>query len=158
MYGQALALDRVLGRRVGAAETAAGLAVAMLADGDRLRARAGVATILEDLADPALAGVEEPARLYLACHRVLWAADDPRARELLTAGHRLLQERAGHLADESRRQVFFEQVPTHHALLEAWRRQERSEGQEIPEVAVATTALIPDPVAPALASGDEHAS
>ena len=40
------------------------------------------------------ASVEEPVCVYLACYRTLAACDDPRAPQLLAAGHAWLHERA----------------------------------------------------------------
>jgi len=69
---------------------------------------------------PTLDGTIEPLRVYLTCYRVLRANEDPRAGEVLSAAHRLLQERAARIDDEQLRRSFLENVAAHREIIEAW--------------------------------------
>jgi hypothetical protein len=69
---------------------------------------------------PTLDGTDEPLRVYLTCYRVLRANGDPRAREILDAGYRLLQERATHINDEKLRRSYLESVATHREIVKLW--------------------------------------
>ena len=78
-------------------------------------------TILDQLKTrPTLDGTDEPLRVYLTCYLVLRANHDPRAREILDAAYRLLQERATHIDDEELRRSFLENVAAHREIARAW--------------------------------------
>jgi DNA-binding SARP family transcriptional activator/predicted ATPase len=119
-YQQVVDLDKLLGFAHLRAETATDLARADLAQGDTAQALRRVAAILPDLEHGTLAGLEEPALVYLTCHRVLRAAGDARADAVLAAGQAFLQERAAQFVDEQRRAQFLDQLPAHRELLAAW--------------------------------------
>ena len=122
-YQQVLELDQTLGYPHLAVEATADLARVALAEGDLAHATACTDAVLEYLAEHTLEGTEEPVGLYLTCYEVLHATSDPRATEVLAAGHALLQERAAQFDDEDRRRLFLEHVPVHRRLLALWEEQ-----------------------------------
>jgi len=63
----------------------------------------------------------------LTCYRVLQAGGDPRAREVLTNAHAMLQERASKINDQELRRSYLENVPYHREILEEWARQSGTE-------------------------------
>jgi hypothetical protein len=67
--------------------------------------------------------MNDPTRVTMTCYRILSAARDPRARQILEAGYHLLQEKAARL-DESARSSFLENVPSNRELLEEWESQD----------------------------------
>jgi hypothetical protein len=104
---------------------------------------AGLAHIalVQDLPDQALAyvddilawievngleGIEYPLQVYLICYRVLQATaqGEPaaleRARDVLTAAHTALMERAASISDEALRLKFLENVKTNREIIAAW--------------------------------------
>jgi tetratricopeptide (TPR) repeat protein len=121
VYEQALLLRRELDQHYLTAEPLAGLARVALTREDRIQALAHVETILDQLKTrPTLDGTDEPLRVYLTCYLVLRANHDPRAREILDAAYRLLQERATHIDDEELRRSFLENVAAHREIARAW--------------------------------------
>jgi tetratricopeptide (TPR) repeat protein len=118
-YRQALALQRELGQANLAMEPLAGLARVSLAQGDLAQARAHVAEILAHLEGHTLDGTDEPLRVYLTCYRVLCAAQDARAQEILATAHRLLRERAARIGNEELRRSFLENVAVHREIARA---------------------------------------
>jgi DNA-binding SARP family transcriptional activator/predicted ATPase len=98
----------------------AALAWLAFTQGDAVRATSHIATLLSALQSGQLAGVEEPVRVYLTGYRILSARRDPRAAELLVAGHALLQDHAAALDDDAR-QAFLNMIPANRELLCAWR-------------------------------------
>jgi hypothetical protein len=103
------------------AEPLAGLARVALTQGDRSHALAHAEAILHQLAvRPALEGTMEPLRVYLTCYQALRANDDPRAEEVLDAGHRLLQARANKIEDEDLQRSYLQNVPYHREIFAAW--------------------------------------
>jgi predicted ATPase/DNA-binding SARP family transcriptional activator len=129
VYRQAQALRRELGQLNMAMESLAGLARVSLAQGDLSQAQAYVEEILAHLEAGApstgsghgLNGTDEPFRVYLTCYRVLRANQDPRAQEILSAAHRLLQGRAAKISDEEWRRSFLENVAAHREIIEDFR-------------------------------------
>jgi tetratricopeptide (TPR) repeat protein len=119
-YQQAADCDEALGVQHLRAETATDLARVALAQGDTARAVERVATILPDLEQGTLTGLEEPVLAYLTCYRVLRAAGDARADGVLAAGHAYLEERAAQFVDEERRTRFLSNLPAHRELLDDW--------------------------------------
>lgn len=120
--GRALAMLREHGAGVLATlGPLADLARIRLALGDTAQARGYADEILAYLdGGGSLESMEDPIPVYLACYHVLHAAADPRARELLGAGHELLQRRAARITDEAQRRSFLENVRAHRELVEAW--------------------------------------
>ena len=126
-YQQALALYREIGRADIAAEAQAGLAAIAYKQGDWGQAQRLVETVLKRLVDCPTAGQDEPFYLYLTCYRILAAANDPRAIPLLRQGHTLLQQYADQITDDVLRRSFWENVPTHQALHQAYCAQVTSD-------------------------------
>ena len=126
-YARALELRRELGEHNRAMESLAGLASVSLARGETAAARLYVEEILDHLESKSLDGADEPFRVYLTCHHVLQAADDPRAQQLLAAAYDLLQQRASMIGDEQLQQSFLENIPQHRAIAVAFRRQHFSQ-------------------------------
>ena len=116
-YGQARDAGRAAGLSSRAIEATAGLARVAQARGDIAGALALVGPLVEQLSPEAVAGADEPLRVFLTCYQVLHAAGDPRAEAVLSAARALLCSRAARIADESLRRAFLEQVPAHRAIL-----------------------------------------
>ena len=126
-YQQALALYSEIGRAELAAEAQAGLAAIAYNQGDWAQAQRLVETVLKLLVDSPTAGQDEPFYLYLTCYRILAAANDPRAIPLLRQGHTLLQQYADQITDDALRRSFWEKVPIHAALHQAYSAQATSD-------------------------------
>jgi len=116
-FRQAAALFQEMGNRASAAAATAGLAEVALAQGDGEQARALVAEVVAYLRDNPQDQAGDRTALYGPCCRVLRAAGDPRADDLLAAAYRWLQKKAAAIADESMRRSFLENVPTHREVL-----------------------------------------
>jgi tetratricopeptide (TPR) repeat protein len=119
-YRQALDLRQSLEQAHLVIDPLAGLARVDLARGNLAQAQSEVEAILSCLEANPLDGVEEPLRAHLTCYQVLCANHDRRARDVLTAGYNLLQERAAKISDETLRRSFLENVPAHRELLAIW--------------------------------------
>jgi tetratricopeptide (TPR) repeat protein len=118
-YQQAIALRQELGQEILAITSQAGLAGVELAQGNLAQAQGHVVSILEYL--QAGGGLETPARIYLTCHLVLAASQDPRAGDILETAHRLLQEQARSIPDEEARRSFLENIPAHRQVVSLWK-------------------------------------
>ncbi|MCJ7737562.1 MAG: tetratricopeptide repeat protein [Anaerolineae bacterium] len=114
-YRRAVEVRRGLGQHNLATEPQAGLARIVLAWGDLALARSHVKVILSHLETGTLDGAEEAPRVYLTCYRVLEAAHDRRADDILTAAHDLIERRAV-AAD----------LPAHREILAAWQERQAS--------------------------------
>lgn len=119
-YSQAINLCTKLGRSDMAAEAQAGLAEIAYRQGDWPQAQRLVETILPVLAEKQQVGIDEPFYTYLSCFRVLTANHDGRAESILQTAYALLQRYAGHIADGGLRRSFWENVPVHHTLYQAY--------------------------------------
>jgi hypothetical protein len=86
--------------------------------------------ILPLLAEEPHAGYNDPFVIYLTCYQVLIAIGDPRATSLLQQGYDLLQQAAAAL-DEQSRLRFLEAVPSHRALVIAYREWQTQADQAI---------------------------
>jgi tetratricopeptide (TPR) repeat protein len=126
-YRRALELRRELGEHNRAMESLAGLASVSLAQGDAIGAQLQVEQILDHLASKSLDGADEPFRVYLTCYRVLRATNDPRAEEILSSAHGLLEQRASKIGDQELRQSFLENIAEHRAITAALRGQRSCE-------------------------------
>ena len=99
----------------------AGLADAALAQGDLSRAQAHAAEILTHLqAGLALPSWGRPFWIRLTCYRVLKAAGDPCAGDILHQTYDLLMEYADGIGDETMRNSFLENVPWHREIVAEW--------------------------------------
>jgi tetratricopeptide (TPR) repeat protein len=117
-YAQARALYNLTGRFHMASEPQAGLARTAFAQGDAAGALAHVEAILHFLETHALAGPDEPFRIWLTCYRVLEANNDPRAVAVLRTAHQRVLECANAITDPALRRSFLENVTENRALLE----------------------------------------
>jgi diguanylate cyclase (GGDEF)-like protein len=117
VYRQALTLRRELGQSHRTLELHAGLACVFLAQNSPPQALDQVEQVLRHIESGTLNGVEEPFQVYLTCYRVLRANQDPRAKQVLNAAHRLLQERAFKIADEELRRKFLNNVAAHREIV-----------------------------------------
>lgn len=134
-YRQALDIRRELGQPHLATESLAGRARISLAQGDLPQALAQVEQILSYVesntpstgSGHGLDGTDEPFRVYLTCYGVLRANQDPRAGDILSTAHRLLQERAARISDEELRRSFLENVPAHREILGEFASSEQAE-------------------------------
>jgi len=121
-YQGALDIYQALGRPQNACEALAGLANLALTQGDLMRANELVAEILNLLETNSLDGSNNPLQVYLTCYRVLCAAQDARAAELLNAGYELLQARAARTGSPSLKGLYLENFPAHRELCAAWEK------------------------------------
>ncbi len=98
-----------------------GLARVALAEGDIATALMHVERLLaHQAAGGSFDGTEEPLLLPLTCWRVLHAAGDARAQDVLTAAVLELQAQAERIRDPEARDSFLHQVPHHRETLQAW--------------------------------------
>lgn len=119
-YCEAVAVERAIGLEAPAIEAIAGLARVALAQEDLPQACEYAEEMIHYLDGGSLDGMEEPLWIHLTCYRVLHAAHDPRANDILTAAYTLLQDRASRIADEAAQHMFLDNVPHHRALVAAW--------------------------------------
>jgi tetratricopeptide (TPR) repeat protein len=119
-YTNALQLFQQLDIPPVLAEAQAGLARAALAQGDQAAALSWVEKILAILAAQPTVGLDEPFQIYLTCYHTLVANADPRALTVLQRGTQELFRYAKLIADPTLRRSFLEDVPTHHALHQAY--------------------------------------
>ncbi len=120
-YRQAVSLRRDLAGTIQTVEPLAGLAHVCLRQSNLAQARGYVDEILRYLDASPLDGIEEPARVYLTCYRVLGATGDPRAPQALASAYELIQNRAAHIADEAMRRSFLENVAANREVVAAYR-------------------------------------
>jgi predicted ATPase len=118
-FQQALEIRQEIGDHALAIESWAGLARVALDQGDSDQALAHVERILAYLQENTLDGTDEPFRIYLSCHQVLGAHNDPRAAEILRQAQYLLQERADRIRDEEMRHTFLNNVRVHRDIRNA---------------------------------------
>jgi tetratricopeptide (TPR) repeat protein len=117
-YQQALILRRGSSQPHLATESLAGLVRVSLDLGALAQAQDQAEEILSHLKSSMLDGIDEPLRIYLTCYRALHANQDPRAQEILSTAHNLLQERAAKIGDEEMRRSFLENVTAHREIME----------------------------------------
>jgi predicted ATPase/class 3 adenylate cyclase len=108
-------------------EVLAAQAQLALRRGNIEEAYARVMTILETLSPTALAGADDPLRVYLACYEVLAARGDSRVRETLQVASTLLHKRAATLPDEALRESYLHRVETNRLILAAAQQLEEGE-------------------------------
>jgi predicted ATPase/class 3 adenylate cyclase len=103
-------------------ESVAGLAAVALTAGEVREALGYVEEILAHLERGGrLDGTEEPFWIRLVCFRVLQAHQDSRAKGVLEAAHRHLQDWARRLHDEGLRRSFLG-IAAHQQILREWQR------------------------------------
>ncbi len=104
----------------------AGLARVSLSSGEVADAKAHLRKVLRHIeAYPLLYGTLDPMRVYLTCYRVLLAADDPRATEILNNAYHLLQTWAISIDNEELRLSFLEKVPANREILKEFRQNQQ---------------------------------
>ncbi len=103
-----------------ALETEAALAEVRLDGDDVSGAQACADRILPHLTPPNLAGTFDPFYVYWICYRVLQAAGDARARQILEEAHALLAEQAHGLPEGELRESFLQGTAARRAIVEAW--------------------------------------
>jgi hypothetical protein len=126
VYSEALDIRRALNQSNLAMGALAGLARTALAQGDLTTGLERINEILSYLAaGSTLDGTWEPLRIFLTCVRVLEAAEDERAVEILKEAYDYLQKRAARISNEDDRRLYLESVPWHREIVAAWEsRQE----------------------------------
>jgi tetratricopeptide (TPR) repeat protein len=115
-YEESLAIRRQLGPSHLICEPLAGLAQLSLASSDLVQAQVYIEEIWPLLQRPSSAGLTDLLRVYLVCIQVFQAAQDDRHHELLKTAYALLQKRAERISNESHRQAYLLNLPTHQAL------------------------------------------
>jgi class 3 adenylate cyclase/tetratricopeptide (TPR) repeat protein len=123
-YQAALRLCRELGVETLVLEPLAGLARLALANGDLATARTRANELATTLEAEVIAWTDELPQLSLSCYQVLSAAGDARAAQVLEVACARLNRQASQISDATCRQAFWEDVPTHRALLAAYVAQE----------------------------------
>ncbi len=117
LFEQALSLRRERGQTHYMAEDLVGLAQVNLAFGNLDRAKQYVEETLTYLEENAtMTGAERPFRVHLICYQVLQESGDERAVALLTQAHSHIQELADNLENETLRQSFLDNVPSHREI------------------------------------------
>jgi predicted ATPase len=120
-YQRALEVRRQLGQSNQAIECLASLAHVALRCGDTTLANAHAEEILAYLKTNTLSALGEPF-VYLTIYQVLQAKSDARAHDLLEQAYTRLQARAAKIPDERLQNSFVENVPSHRALVSAWKK------------------------------------
>jgi predicted ATPase/DNA-binding SARP family transcriptional activator len=98
-----------------------GCAEAALARGRQAAAAAHVAQILSFLHSHTLSSVYEPLRVALVCYRVLRAANDPQAEQVLGAAYARLMQQAAMIDEPEWHRSFLENVQAHREIIAARR-------------------------------------
>ena len=117
-FHEAYALHWDLEQTNRAMEPLAGLALSALQQQELAQAIQSVETILAHLQTRQLDRTDEALYVYMTCHAVLVATQDPRAAELHRCAHDQLQSRAATLPDDEARQQFWF-APNHADVLNA---------------------------------------
>lgn len=102
-------------------EPLAGLIELDLLQGHLAEAHVKAQAVLVDLSPSAPTGLDDLPGIYWACYRVLEALQDARASQVLAWGYQLIEIRAAWIEAEAQRRSFWENVPSHRAIREAWR-------------------------------------
>ncbi|MGC1376932.1 MAG: tetratricopeptide repeat protein, partial [Anaerolineales bacterium] len=120
-YRQVLSLAQELGLPDYFAKPAqTGLACVALVQGNLSEAQAPLDEILNYLETNFLSTQDEIFWMYLTCYRILQASHDPRALTILSAAHRLLEEIAAGIDDETLRVSFLQNVRCNREIVQAW--------------------------------------
>ncbi|MBE7556136.1 MAG: tetratricopeptide repeat protein [Anaerolineales bacterium] len=119
-YQAAVDLLHTVGMPRRAAMAMAGLAEIALSQGQLGQAQDYFNSMLPYLDADRSSGINEIFRVYLICYRILRAAHDPRAGEILATANHLLRERAANIQDERLRHSFLENITAHRELLKEY--------------------------------------
>ncbi len=101
-----------------AIETLAGMAAASFKLGDHPGAHNHLESVLASLATFSVNGCDEPSQLYLTCYQLLVKMGDERAGALLASARSFLLQIADTIDEPSARDLFWQRVPTHRALMD----------------------------------------
>ena len=98
-------------------------ALARLAEvrGDHRLALAHLDCTLNALADD-MQGSSEGLRICLACYEVLQNDNPPIAQKALSQGYEMLQAAAESIDNHNARRQYFQNIPDHRALIQAWEK------------------------------------
>lgn len=129
---EAVTIRKEIGQEHLLSSALANLASIELIRGNNDEALRIVEHLLPEIEDEEFGG-EEFGSLYWVCYQVLKAVDDPRAETVLRIAQNTLQLVAALIDDEDLRSSFLENIPSHHAIMQAYGRQE----QHIPSTALA---------------------
>ena len=114
LFEQALLLRRERGQTHYMAEDLVGLAQVNLAFDNLGQAKQYVEEVLTYLEEnTTMAGAERPFRVHLICYQVLQENGDERGAALLTQAYNLIQKLADNIENETLRQSFLQNVPSH---------------------------------------------
>ena len=128
-FRQAIEIHERIGIPAYAMDARAGLAGALLAAGRITEARDEASRLWEYLERSSSAGMEFPARAYLACARIFQeAGSQAESRRALAAGHDQVMERASRISDPVSRGSFLENVAEHREMLALWESGEMRSG------------------------------
>ncbi|MCB0063542.1 MAG: NACHT domain-containing protein [Caldilineaceae bacterium] len=100
-------------------EAIVGLAMVDLRSGKAGRAVERIAPFLPNMLDHVTVGVREPYEMHLACHEILAAAGDARAKTVLTTTYDQLQANVNKVTDRSLLECFW-QAPVYHKIRTLW--------------------------------------
>jgi tetratricopeptide (TPR) repeat protein len=99
-----------------------GLAAVAMAREEPAKALDYIAPIVDQLLAGRIDGALEPIRVYVTSYRVLEAAGDARADEVLEAGYGVLQRRVTTIADEATRESYLGNVEANREILSLYAR------------------------------------
>jgi tetratricopeptide (TPR) repeat protein len=119
-FRKALSLRDELGQTHLAIEPRAALAEVSLARGGVGEAFNHINRVMQHLVDRTADGLDEPARLYLSCFRVLSQLDDRRAIDVLNEGYGFLSARAERITEEAARTAYLYGVDANRELITIW--------------------------------------
>lgn len=129
---EAYNLYQQLDRKTGVVDILAVLAAVTWQLGHRAEAVAIVDDILARLDGNPVVGVDHPLRIYWYCYRVLHAANDARAHDVLSSGYALMQTMAASITEPAMGRMFREGVAVHRALAAAWRARQAEQRAAAP--------------------------
>ncbi|HKY55052.1 MAG TPA: tetratricopeptide repeat protein, partial [Anaerolineales bacterium] len=119
-YHKSIAIRNELNQPSLSMEPTAGLVESYLQAGDLDSASEETEHILNFFESGAtLDGTDEPLRVYYACYMFLEKRGDPRSKQVLQAGMKLLEERVSKFSDETTRTQYVENIPWRRALRDA---------------------------------------
>lgn len=115
-FQEAATIAHTIGKSIAAYEAEIGLAELYRRRGQIAAAHEQILSLLPQLPAVDAVGWDEPLRAYVVCTRILRAAHDPAAEQILDQGTHLLGCLAQNITDPTHRQNFLDSVPAHRAL------------------------------------------
>lgn len=125
-FQEAASILRTIGKWIAAYEAEIGLAELYRRCGQIDAAHQRIVPLLSLLPTVTAVGWDEPLRAYVFCARILQAAHDPAAEQLLNQGTQLLACLAQNITDPTHRQHFLNAVPAHRALRTATEQRHKA--------------------------------